>query len=107
MKPIIHKYNYVRSKIYTDSAKDQSCTICGTNVGTTVFVHLDEQWAGKGTGIKADDIAGFDGCDLCHMRYAGILPGERIPEWKITRAMYRTLKNRIERGIVTVKGYEP
>ena len=47
MKPIIHKYNYVRSKIYTDSAKDQSCTICGTNVGTTVFVHLDEQWAAK------------------------------------------------------------
>ena len=104
-RPIIQKHKYVRSKAYRDAAKDQSCTICGRNDGTTVFCHLNESWAGKGKGIKADDIAGFDGCAECHRNYDSVK--QIIADFEIMRAMYRTLKNRIERGIVTVKGYEP
>jgi len=101
MRPIIQKFNYVRSKTYRNGAKDQSCTVCDMNDGTTVFVHLDAQYAGKGRGIKADDVAGFDGCQECHDRYAR-LDGNPLPEWLITRALYRTVKRRIEQGILII-----
>jgi|SRR3990167_59146 len=101
MCPIIQKFNYIRSKTYRHGAKDQSCTICEIQDGTTVFVHLDAQWAGKGRGIKADDVAGFDGCQTCHDRYAKLF-GQPIPDWMITRAVYRTVKRRIEQGILLI-----
>lgn len=96
---LLPKHNHVRSKAYLNGARGESCTICGANDGTVVFVHLDAQWAGKGRGIKADDIAGFDGCLVCHDRYAR-LNGDPLADWEITRAMYRTMRRRIEQGII-------
>jgi len=106
MNGIIQKHNYVRSKAYTDAAKDQPCAICQRNDGTTVFCHLNKSWAGKGKGIKADDFAGFDGCYACHLHYDEPR-SEPFSDLTILRAMYRTIKNRIERDIIIVKGPKP
>lgn len=92
---MIQKHNHIRSKAITQAANGEACVICGKNDGTTVFVHLDEQWAGKGMGIKADDIAGFFGCSLCHHIY-----GSRMEDWEIARAMYRTWRRLWDLGII-------
>lgn len=71
------------------------------NDGTVVFAHLNESWAGKGIGIKADDLAGAFLCAGCHAEYDRPfnLLG-RIEDWEITRAMYRTWRRLWERGII-------
>lgn len=106
MRPIIQKHNYIRSKAITNSAKDEACTICDKNDGTTVFCHLNESWAGKGKGIKADDIAGFYGCKFCHDMYDGRFGKINVQGFtanQIMRAMYRTWKRLIAKGIITIK----
>ena len=95
----------IRSKAIRQAAKDESCTVCGLNDGTTVFCHLNESWAGKGIGQKADDIAGFFGCHGCHIDY-DLHPG--FDEYKrVIRAMYRTWRILIEKGIIKITDYEP
>ena len=89
-----------RSKAYTDAARGQPCTVCGAENSTIVFCHLNESWAGKGWAQKADDFAGFDGCNKCHMRYDLPHELERLQDWEILRAMYRTIRNRLDRGIL-------
>ena len=103
---MLKKFNYIRSNAITQSAKDEDCTLCGKNDGTTVFCHLDELWAGKGKGIKADDIAGFFGCATCHSNYGRGWEGG-ILDQQIMRAMYRTWKRLIEKGVIKIKDYEP
>lgn len=66
---LLPKHNHIRSKAILASAKGESCTICGIWDDTVVFCHLNESWAGKGKGIKADDIAGFYGCFKCDSKY--------------------------------------
>ena len=98
----------IRSKAIRQAANGESCTVCGVNNGTTVFCHLDEQWAGKGMGQKADDIAGFFGCVECHAQYGGITcSGLRINDGIIMRAMYRTWRILIDRGIIKITDHEP
>jgi hypothetical protein len=89
----------IRSKAIRNAAKGEACTVCGRNDGTTVFCHLNEGWAGKGMGQKADDIAGFFGCHECHRKYDS-MGGTGITE---LRAMYRTWRRLIELGIIEVK----
>ena len=95
---MIPKFKHIRSKAIRNAANGEACTICGQNDGTTVFCHLDEQWAGKGMRQKADDIAGFFGCYICHVAY------EKKPnfhyDWEITRAYYRTIRRLFEKGII-------
>ena len=95
---MIEKFNHVRSKAIRNAAKGEDCTICGNNNGTTVFAHLNEQWAGKGMGIKADDIAGFFACDVCHSDYDGgfFINGHDL----LMRAYYRTIRRLWDRGII-------
>lgn len=108
---MIEKRKPFRSKAITKAAKDEPCTVCGRNDGTTVFCHLNESWAGKGMGQKADDFAGFFGCQLCHTAYDNrgkpILPGVaysyHVDDWEIMRAMYRTWRRLLDLGILTVK----
>lgn len=83
------------------AAKGEACTMCGLNNGTVVFAHLNESWAGKGMSKKADDFAGMFLCQSCHWRYDNHLP-TTPDQWEITRAMYRTWKRLIEKGIVKV-----
>lgn len=98
------KRKAIRSDAIRKAANGEACTVCGRNDGTTVFCHLNESWAGKGIGRKADDIAGFFGCMDCHQRYDH---GTTIPRnyaETLMRAMYRTWVRLIETGIITVKG---
>lgn len=101
----------IRSKAIRDAANGESCTVCGRNDGTTVFCHLNESWAGKGTGQKADDI-GFFGCSFCHDVYdgrikqtAGYHPAQEPKV--IMRAMYRTIRRLWELKVISIQGEKP
>lgn len=111
---MLQKRKAIRSKAITQAAKGEPCTVCGKNDGTTVFCHLNESWAGKGMGQKADDIAGFFACHRCHsyydekiQLYSGVTmnPTWFTPE-TIMRAMYRTWRRLYDLGIITIKGAE-
>lgn len=98
----------IRSKAIRDAANGENCTVCGSNDGTTVFCHLNEAWAGKGMRQKADDIAGFFGCFNCHTSYDYEKEaGENISDFIIMRAMYRTIRRLVEKGIIKIKDHEP
>ncbi len=92
----------IRSKAIRKAAEGEACTVCGRNDGTTVFCHLNEGWAGKGMGQKADDIAGFFGCGTCHYLYDSTVNG-RPDDIAIMRAMYRTWVRLIDLGVITIK----
>ncbi len=92
----------IRSKAIRKAAEGEACCVCGRKDGTTVFCHLNESWAGKGMGQKADDIAGFFGCHTCHVNY-DIGAKSVIPDCIIMRAIYRTWVRLIDKGIITIK----
>lgn len=96
----LQKRKPIRSKAIRHAANGEACTVCGNNDGTTVFCHLNESWAGKGMGQKADDIAGFFGCQKCHTKYD---VWQTILDIEIMRAMYRTWRRLIEKGIIVIK----
>ena len=99
---MIPKHNHIRCKAIRDAANGEDCTICGINDASTVFAHLDELWAGKGIGIKADDLGGgFFACYKCHQSYDGKLGS--IPDWMVMRAVYRTIRRLYELGIILIK----
>ena len=62
-----------RNKKILAAAKGEACTmnspVCTYDARTTVFCHLNEDFAGKGLSQKADDCAGFFGCSACHDLY--------------------------------------
>ena len=98
---MIPKHNHIRCKAIRDAANGEDCTICGSQDGTVTFAHLNDSWAGKGTGIKADDIAGMFLCERHHAIYDGrLISSSPIHDWEITRAMYRTWRRLWERGII-------
>ena len=105
---MLTKRSPFRSKAITQAANGEACTVCGRNDGTTVFCHLNESWAGKGMGQKADDFAGFFGCSFCHDCYDRRIPESAgfamaHSEGNIMRAMYRTWRRLLDRGILRVK----
>jgi len=102
----LQKRKPIRSKAIRNAARGEPCTVCGRNDGTTVFCHLNESWAGKGMGQKADDIAGFFGCYDCHRKFDACDYTPHSSEWDecIPRAMYRTWRRLYEMGIISIKG---
>lgn len=96
----------------TKSAKGEKCTlnspVCNYDCDTTVFCHLNEQFAGKGIGIKADDHAGFYGCSDCHDLYdrRKFMSAERQEAWQqdeyfyLLRAVIRTYKRLFETKVI-------
>ena len=98
----LKKRKSIRSEAIRQAANGEACTICLAQDGTVVFCHLNESFAGKGLGLKADDIAGFFGCHGCHKQYD--TQGSPIAEdhWTIMRAMYRTWVRLIEKGVITI-----
>lgn len=101
----LQKQTRLRFPSIRKAAKDETCTICGRNDGTTVFAHLNDSWAGKGMRQKSDDIAGFFACQECHDCYDRRSEAKIIKFdcWVIMRAMYRTWRRLIEKGIVVIK----
>lgn len=58
----------------TDSARDEMCQIripawCNANRETTVWCHGNGSAAGKGIGMKSNDLIGAYGCSNCHDIY--------------------------------------
>jgi Protein of unknown function (DUF1364) len=58
------------SKI-TESARDEICCIrlpgiCTHDRSTTVWCHANGSAAGKGVGMKSNDLLGAYGCSACH-----------------------------------------
>jgi hypothetical protein len=98
---VIEKRQPYRNKQITQSANGEECTLhgprCRYDTEHTVFCHLDELFAGKGGGQKADDIAGFFGCDLCHEDYA---KNTGIEYKQVLRAYYRTIRRLIDKGVI-------
>ena len=97
----------IRSDAIRKAANGEACTVCGSNDGTTVFCHLNGQWAGKGIGQKADDIAGFFGCGTCHYEYDQSWTKLALDHEIIMRAMYYTWRRLWELGIISIKGEKP
>ena len=90
-----------RNKNITQAADGEDCMICGKNDGTTVFCHLNESFAGKGMRQKADDCAGFFGCQKCHRDYdEGVPHPMAIEDWEILRGYYRTIRRLIDKGVL-------
>lgn len=95
----------IRSKAIRDAANGQECMVCDRNDGTTVLAHLNNGWAGKGAGQKADDIAGFFSCSECHDKYDGRGSTRLYNEdYFVMRAMYRTIRRLWELGILSIQG---
>lgn len=97
----------MKSKKYTDAAKGQPCTlnivgVCNYDPETTVFCHFPDET--NGMGKKSDDISGGDACSNCHDMIDGRVKRSheygQHQDWYYRRSQTRTLRNRIERGIV-------
>lgn len=97
----------IRSRKLLDSAKGQPCdlnfAVCNHDPETTVSAHIhDESFGG---GRKADDTSTIHSCANCHMfldhGWAGKIEWS-VVQFHIIRGLQRTLRNRIDRGIVIV-----
>ena len=100
---MIHTYlkrTPIRSQAILAAARGQFCTVCGLLYETVVFAHLNESFAGKGAGQKADDFAGFFACQDCHDQYDGRVPNTQVDDWVVMRAMYRTWRVLIDAGLI-------
>lgn len=93
--------NYRNPKI-RKSAHGEDCTMnypgCNNDRETVVLCHLNELFAGKGTGIKAHDFAAFYACSHCHQCYDSVPP--QNTDWYVLRAVIRTLKRLFEKGVI-------
>lgn len=94
-----------RSKKLLQSARDQSCVLCGRNDGTTVAAHVRSVQLGSGTGIKAPDCLTAWLCHECHDgvdgRRGNMSRDDR--ERVMLFAFARTVVRWFEQGIVVVK----
>ena len=98
---MIPKFKHIRSKAIRNAANGEACTICGLNNGTTVFAHFNESWAGKGIGIKADDLAGMFLCNIHHDIYDGrAISVPPMLDSHVLRAYYRTIRRLFEKGVI-------
>lgn len=100
------------SKI-TASARGEDCQIrltmvCNFDKATTVWCHANGSAAGKGIGMKSNDLLGAYGCSACHAVVDRLVP---LPV-HLTRDMVRlafwegharSLLLLIEKGIIAMK----
>lgn len=116
---MIEKRRPYRNKAIREAAEGEWCTvespICGQFGGseTTTFAHFNDQWAGKGTGRKADDCAGVFACKACHDLIDGRFRFTRDMEdmgmgeyWRrnydliIRQAYYKTIRRLLDKGVL-------
>lgn len=100
----------IKTKKYTGAARGQVCTaqisgVCNYETETVVFCHFPDE--SHGIALKADDYIGGDCCSACHDVIDGRVPAP--PGWNenkhfyLMRSMIRTIRTRIESGVVVVK----
>lgn len=96
------------SRKIRSSARGEECTfqivgVCNFNPETVVLCHLPDDT--HGMGKKSDDISSAYGCSSCHdavdrRQWSEELEGRR--DWYLRRAMVRTWRKLIEKGIVRI-----
>lgn len=74
--------------------------VCSNDPNTTVFAHMNEDFAGKGMGQKAHDFAGGIACDKCHDWYDGNNGTLEERRFYVFRSVIRTLKLLFDNGIL-------
>jgi len=93
------------------SAREEPCTlqivgVCNHNWQTTVLAHLPDESNGMGT--KPDDISACYACSSCHdaidRRTLAPAMTELDREFYMRRAMVRTWRRLVEKGIIQLKG---
>ena len=92
------------------AARGEMCTMnspyCNHDPSSVVFCHLNQSYAGKGMGQKADDTAGFFGCSCCHDWYDGrmgpnVLSRTGYEGLYITlKAYVRTIRRLVEKSVL-------
>lgn len=108
---MIEKQVAIRSKAIRGSARDEPCTlqiagICNGDTRTTVLAHLPDE--SHGLSRKSDDFPCVAyACSDCHDMIDGRIPPtlEWVQEGQfyMRRAMTRTLRRLIEKGIIEVR----
>jgi len=95
----------------TEAARGQQCKLqihpfCESpNTDTVVFCHFPSN--DSGIAMKSPDWWGADGCGSCHdvidgRNYGAIMDlGRKEVNACMMRGLHRTLKDRIERGLIT------
>ena len=102
----------IRSKALREAARGEQCTlqifgVCVGGTETTVLAHLHDETFGKSQ--KADDTSACFACFGCHDEIDGRTrktQGEDLTWYKL-RALQRTIRRLVERGILAVKIDEP
>lgn len=130
---MLAKTKPIRSQKLRDSARGEECTfqisgICKGDTSTVVLCHLPDE--SHGGSRKSDDICAAYGCDDCHSRIDGRIKWPAVStkpaklksfsemnedalqiawerEFYVRRAMVRTLRRMIEKGLVKIEGYKP
>jgi hypothetical protein len=109
-KPMKRKVRPKSSPI-RQAAQGELCTvqiagICRHTTETTVLAHLP--FEGGIMGGKAPDLSGCFACDVCHDVIDGRRdwPGDegQHRDWYLRRAMARTWRLLIDKGVIQVKG---
>ena len=107
----------IRSQAVKDAARGAPCTarfdgICNFNPDTTVWCHMNGVRYGKGTGGKAHDVCGFDGCSSCHEYFDRghathpVLSAEDF-HMAVLGAVLESYVRRINLGVIVVPQDEP
>jgi hypothetical protein len=106
---MLAKTKSVRSNKLRDSAAGERCTfeilgVCNGDPDTTVLCHLPDE--SHGMSRKSDDFCSAYGCSTCHAaidgRVQSVFVSESDKQWYMRRAMVRTWRRMIEKGLVKI-----
>lgn len=105
----VQKTKAIRSDKLRKSAKGEECTfqicgICNGDPETTVLCHLPDE--SHGGSRKSDDHCSAYGCSNCHDAIDGRINYYQMADsevtWYIHRAMVRTWRRMIEKGLIKI-----
>ena len=90
------------------AAEGKECTmnvagVCNYDPSTTIPAHIN--FEGGCMGGKTDDISLADCCFDCHQWYDNEDGTEEERHFYGARAVLRTLKRRVNEGLITIKGW--
>lgn len=95
--------NY-RNQYLLEKVREAACQHCGTQDGTVVAAHSNQQRDGKGMGIKAHDYRIAALCHACHFKLdqgMALTKEERKEMWEDSHR--KTIGWLFEEGHLTVK----
>lgn len=99
-------HNAIRQAARGELCTVQVAGICRHTTETTVLAHLPHE--GGIMGGKVDDLSSCFACDMCHSVIDGVRPwpGDEgmHREFYLRRAMVRTWRRLVEKGVINIKG---